>query len=769
MITMCLFFLCLLATPAAVHENNNLILTVEPEPTEVFEMDTVTMRCRCKSCNSEWFTWYKGGMERPIDYSKVNSRSTYQITSVSMSDSGVYTCRGWSYSYIESNTITLQVSERPKAVLTIEVDCSNKFEGKKVKLRCEVPGKYNDWKYVFYKNGGRYKLYGNMDVYEIGHMNRYSEYQYSCQGLLERPPSYSKLSDPIKLKAEVEAITEPILEFSQYQFWEGDLVTLHCYTQVNQWYNVSSLRYTYYKDREILKTILNESTLEFRLHRFENMSNYSCNVTNEGTECTRSSKPVALHVSELISIVILQAVPTAFVREGQPLTLACSANVLKHHFTEPLLYTFLKDGEPVTESSSSAQYTTTANESHTGEYECEGQLNTVTKRSLPVSVLVWIPVSTPVMVISGNRTTSPGDSLHISCQSSRGTDPIHYQLYFRNQQNNDIQLTEDSGPISYKLNITGEVQTGSYWCRANNSEEDEPALSNEINIMVIVPVSGASLMSNLSGTGVSKGSSIFLTCTLSAGTEPRFIWFHNDHELPSIDPAKTYALSEKGSYLTIYSVSERHEGDYYCVAVNGVGDSKTYTSSSSIVQLKIAHSSPVALIITAILITFLLVICIAFLAIRYRSYCSQWRKYVEKPKVNRQNSRLPAVPTAPPMDEWREQNNLVPAASSDDRFPIDNRPRDERLVYSMVDIKKTTGANRNESKGRTGSANADSVEYYVTYAMVNLKGSIKKNVHASEEEEGGTDDEVERQEERKMLEHVRENVYCNSENLYENF
>ncbi|XP_039597232.1 Fc receptor-like protein 5 isoform X4 [Polypterus senegalus] len=609
-----------------VIENNNLILTVEPEPTEVFEMDTVTMRCRCKSCNSEWFTWYKGGMERPIDYSKVNSRSTYQITSVSMSDSGVYTCRGWSYSYIESNTITLQVSERPKAVLTIEVDCSNKFEGKKVKLRCEVPGKYNDWKYVFYKNGGRYKLYGNMDVYEIGHMNRYSEYQYSCQGLLERPPSYSKLSDPIKLKAEVEAITEPILEFSQYQFWEGDLVTLHCYTQVNQWYNVSSLRYTYYKDREILKTILNESTLEFRLHRFENMSNYSCNVTNEGTECTRSSKPVALHVSELISIVILQAVPTAFVREGQPLTLACSANVLKHHFTEPLLYTFLKDGEPVTESSSSAQYTTTANESHTGEYECEGQLNTVTKRSLPVSVLVWIPVSTPVMVISGNRTTSPGDSLHISCQSSRGTDPIHYQLYFRNQQNNDIQLTEDSGPISYKLNITGEVQTGSYWCRANNSEEDEPALSNEINIMVI-----------------------------------------------------------------------------------------------------------------------------------------------EKPKVNRQNSRLPAVPTAPPMDEWREQNNLVPAASSDDRFPIDNRPRDERLVYSMVDIKKTTGANRNESKGRTGSANADSVEYYVTYAMVNLKGSIKKNVHASEEEEGGTDDEVERQEERKMLEHVRENVYCNSENLYENF
>ncbi|KAG2457674.1 LENG8 protein, partial [Polypterus senegalus] len=367
-----------------------------------------------------------------------------------------------------------------------------------------------------------------------------------------------------------------------------------------------------------------------------------------------------------------------------------------------------------------------------------------------------IPVSTPVMVISGNRTTSPGDSLHISCQSSRGTDPIHYQLYFRNQQNNDIQLTEDSGPISYKLNITGEVQTGSYWCRANNSEEDEPALSNEINIMVIVPVSGASLMSNLSGTGVSKGSSIFLTCTLSAGTEPRFIWFHNDHELPSIDPAKTYALSEKGSYLTIYSVSERHEGDYYCVAVNGVGDSKTYTSSSSIVQLKIAHSSPVALIITAILITFLLVICIAFLAIRYRSYCSQWRKYVEKPKVNRQNSRLPAVPTAPPMDEWREQNNLVPAASSDDRFPIDNRPRDERLVYSMVDIKKTT-------------ANADSVEYYVTYAMVNLKGSIKKNVHASEEEEGGTDDEVERQEERKMLEHVRENVYCNSENLSQQY
>uniref|UniRef100_A0A8C4TSS2 Fc receptor-like protein 5 n=2 Tax=Erpetoichthys calabaricus TaxID=27687 RepID=A0A8C4TSS2_ERPCA len=732
-------------------------------------MDTVTMRCRCRYNNNVRLTWYKGGMEKHSNSSKSSAGVTYRIISVSMSDSDIYTCRGCHsyYNSPKSNIITLQVSERPKAVLKIEVECSD-FKKKKVKLRCEIPGKYNDWEYEFNKNRNIIKTNWN-NVFEIEHIPRY-EYQYTCQGHLERPPSYSKLSDPITLTPGGEAITEPILEFSQNQVWEGDLVTLHCDTQVNRWYAVSSLRYTYYKDQEILKTVLNESTLELRLTRFNDMGKYSCRVTNEGTECTRSSNPVTLHVSELISSVILQADPTAFVREGQPLILTCSANVMKPHFTEPLLYTFLKDGEPVKESSSSAQYTTTANESHAGKYECEGQLNTVTKRSLPVSVHVQIPVSTPVMVISGNRTTSPGDSLHISCQSSRGTDPIHYQLYFKNQQNNNIQLTEDSKPISYKLKITGEVQTGSYWCRANNSEEDEPALSNAINITVIVPVSGASLISNLSGTGVSKGVSVFLTCTLNAGTRPHFFWFHNGHELPSIDPAKTYALSEDGNYLTIYSVSERHEGDYYCVAVNGHDDSETYTSSSSIVQLRIAHSSSVALIITAILITFLLVICIAFLAIRYRSYCSEWRKYVEKPKVNRQNSRLPAVPTAPPMDEWREENNPVPAASSDDRFPIDDQPTGEGVVYSMVDIKKTTGANWKESKGRTGSANSDSVEYYVTYAKVNVRGSVKKNVHASEEEEeGGTDDEAERQEERKILEDVRENVYCNSENLYENF
>ncbi|XP_028677421.1 Fc receptor-like protein 5 isoform X2 [Erpetoichthys calabaricus] len=609
-----------------VTDNYSPLLTLEPEPTEIFEMDTVTMRCRCRYNNNVRLTWYKGGMEKHSNSSKSSAGVTYRIISVSMSDSDIYTCRGCHsyYNSPKSNIITLQVSERPKAVLKIEVECSD-FKKKKVKLRCEIPGKYNDWEYEFNKNRNIIKTNWN-NVFEIEHIPRY-EYQYTCQGHLERPPSYSKLSDPITLTPGGEAITEPILEFSQNQVWEGDLVTLHCDTQVNRWYAVSSLRYTYYKDQEILKTVLNESTLELRLTRFNDMGKYSCRVTNEGTECTRSSNPVTLHVSELISSVILQADPTAFVREGQPLILTCSANVMKPHFTEPLLYTFLKDGEPVKESSSSAQYTTTANESHAGKYECEGQLNTVTKRSLPVSVHVQIPVSTPVMVISGNRTTSPGDSLHISCQSSRGTDPIHYQLYFKNQQNNNIQLTEDSKPISYKLKITGEVQTGSYWCRANNSEEDEPALSNAINITVI-----------------------------------------------------------------------------------------------------------------------------------------------EKPKVNRQNSRLPAVPTAPPMDEWREENNPVPAASSDDRFPIDDQPTGEGVVYSMVDIKKTTGANWKESKGRTGSANSDSVEYYVTYAKVNVRGSVKKNVHASEEEEeGGTDDEAERQEERKILEDVRENVYCNSENLYENF
>ncbi|XP_041092786.1 carcinoembryonic antigen-related cell adhesion molecule 6-like isoform X2 [Polyodon spathula] len=116
---------------------------------------------------------------------------------------------------------------------------------------------------------------------------------------------------------------------------------------------------------------------------------YWCRVQRgDPARHSQLSDPVRLNITELFSRVTLTASPGATVEEGEALNLTCEAAVNK--LPRPQLhYSILRDGEPVTNSTDSALYSTASTEkSHTGSYTCAVESQGVRKSSTDLLITV---------------------------------------------------------------------------------------------------------------------------------------------------------------------------------------------------------------------------------------------------------------------------------------------------------------------------------------------------------------------------------------------
>ncbi|XP_047655857.1 leukocyte immunoglobulin-like receptor subfamily B member 2 [Tachysurus fulvidraco] len=134
-----------------------ITVRVRPKPVvyinpdnQVFSGDTVTLRCdiQGESVSSWQYSWYKDTSHRPV-----SSEQVYSISGVEVTHTGTYTCRGTerggSRSSHSSDVITLTVSERPQAVLSVSPH-SWLTEGDSVTLSCEVTDSSTDWTFSWY-------------------------------------------------------------------------------------------------------------------------------------------------------------------------------------------------------------------------------------------------------------------------------------------------------------------------------------------------------------------------------------------------------------------------------------------------------------------------------------------------------------------------------------------------------------------------------------------------------------------------------------------
>ncbi|MCJ8731183.1 hypothetical protein PDJAM_G00196490, partial [Pangasius djambal] len=95
------------------------VASINPDK-QVFSGDAVTLRCdiQDESVSSWQYSWYKDASHSPV-----SSEQVYRISGVEVTHTGKYTCRGaergGSHSSHFSDAVTLTVSERPRAVLSV--------------------------------------------------------------------------------------------------------------------------------------------------------------------------------------------------------------------------------------------------------------------------------------------------------------------------------------------------------------------------------------------------------------------------------------------------------------------------------------------------------------------------------------------------------------------------------------------------------------------------------------------------------------------------
>uniref|UniRef100_A0AAR2K1G6 Ig-like domain-containing protein n=1 Tax=Pygocentrus nattereri TaxID=42514 RepID=A0AAR2K1G6_PYGNA len=179
-------------------------LTVEPKWSPVFTGESVTLKCEIQSYSDWRYQWYKGSSRTAVSQSQTN---TFTIRSAADQDQGQYWCRGERddrpSSSQDSNTVTLTVKERPRAVVSIQPG-DQVFIGETVTLRCDIQGGgVSNWQYSWFKDDSSTPV-SNEQQYRIGPVTESHRGKYTCGGTERGTSRYSHTSDDVTLTVSGE-------------------------------------------------------------------------------------------------------------------------------------------------------------------------------------------------------------------------------------------------------------------------------------------------------------------------------------------------------------------------------------------------------------------------------------------------------------------------------------------------------------------------------------------------------------------------------------
>ncbi|XP_039599765.1 B-cell receptor CD22-like [Polypterus senegalus] len=230
------------------------ILSLKQEG-DIFEGDSVTFDCQAGDPDAWQYLWLRDGTNLHESW---DNSSTQMIKRVTLADRGSYRCyikrKADPIEELYSNTIELQVSERPAAEITSVRGWSDVFKNERLVLQCTGDKKYNDWSYRWYKNGeelqeghGNGTAKGN--TWSIDLINESHGGTYVCRGERSRRPTYTQRSKPFNVTVR----DRPMLFLTMRPAWQtvyyGEMVTLSCQMIAH----IPGLQYQWYKDGDRLQ------------------------------------------------------------------------------------------------------------------------------------------------------------------------------------------------------------------------------------------------------------------------------------------------------------------------------------------------------------------------------------------------------------------------------------------------------------------------------------------------------------------------------------
>ncbi|XP_069038916.1 Fc receptor-like protein 5 isoform X2 [Lepisosteus oculatus] len=526
---------------------------------QIFTGDSVTLRCELRGDTStDWrYYWYRDG-------TVVHQSDHSDTIRAALTDSGQYRCRAGRGTPVvftqDSDTVQLQVSGRPGAVLTQEPDWTPLFTGEQVTLRCEVQGGGDSvWSYRWYR--GREQVFPSVstahdqNTFSLGPVAQSHSGQYSCQGVRRSDSALSSTSSSITLT--VTALPRAVLRVDPHwsRFYTGEKVSLSCeiYRESTGW------KYLWYKDTT--DTAVSQTaghTLTITAAAESDRGQYWCRGQREerGLQ-SQLSDSVSLTVSEPPTPVLSLEPPWTQVFLLETISLSCEID----GETTGWKYLWYKDTTDTAVSQTAGHRVTghtltitAAAESDRGQYWCRGQRGVQSQLSEPVILNITALPKVTLTVSPSSTQHFTRQTVTLRCEVQGGSAGWTVKYWTgRGQVSGCPSRGSRTAGVVCSTSYASESDSGVYWCESTAGQR---------SYSVTLTVSGGPVILQIPLQPVTEGDSLTLRCLVRLYDYYRRYITYQSTGVFYKDGEKVQP--QRDGQMTIDRVSQTDQGSYRC-------------------------------------------------------------------------------------------------------------------------------------------------------------------------------------------------------------
>ncbi|XP_053089068.1 Fc receptor-like protein 5 isoform X2 [Pangasianodon hypophthalmus] len=535
------------------------VLTVQPNASQIFSGETVTLTCNIRG-GSGLYYWYKNGVNV--------HRSAENVYTIKVDQSHKYKCFGSKYgqSTAFSDEVTLSVTERPKAVLTLQPD-GQIFSGEEVTFTCEIRGHADtEWMYIWYKDDVQLFSYTESREYLFITAESYSG-KYTCSGQRKSDSQTSETSNAVTLT--VSEKPKPKLTSSrEAAVLTGNSVILYC----TLWLQSAGWKFYWTKPTQSTETETETHHYFISSVRVSDGGQYKCRAgRGNPVYYTHYSDALWVNVTESPKAVVTIK-PDKHVFRGETVTLRCE---IQGGGDTEWTYSWYKNNYTQYPRTQELSISSVRNYD-SGTYTCIGRKSS-DYQSSEISDAVPLTVSDAaeaVVHVSPLSWLTEGDSVTLSCEvkhSSTGwTFSWYTEIPYRDSQGslrfNTVLLSDSSRGSggSYTLSPVTLNHTGVYMCIAERGERVFYSKYSNIKPLWITGKSPpVSLIISPSRTQHFTAESLSLSCEDQSDSTGWTVRGYT-HSETLFD-----CSSVSGSTCNISFLSTSHTGVYWCQSESG--------------------------------------------------------------------------------------------------------------------------------------------------------------------------------------------------------
>ncbi|KAG7330483.1 hypothetical protein KOW79_006705 [Hemibagrus wyckioides] len=538
------------------------VLTVQPNLSQIFRGETVTLSCRI-SRGSGPYSWYKNGGFMQKSAEKDYTVKVYQ--------SNRYSCYGFKngWSTAMSNEVTLSVIERPKAVVTLQPG-GERFSGEKVILTCEIRGHEDTvdgkWMYNWYKDGVQLSDPVENREYSFTAVESFSG-KYTCSGQRKSDSQTSETSTAVTLTVS-EKPKPKLTSNHEGDVLTGNSVTLSCTLKPQS----AGWKFYWIKPTQSSETKTETDSYTISSVRVSDGGQYRCRAgRGNPVYYTDHSDALWVNVSESPKAVVTIK-PDKQVFRGETVTLRCE---IQGGGDTEWTYSWYKNDDELNREHKTQEFSLSSfRNEDSGNYTCRGRRSSDTQGS-EISDAVTLTVSDvaeAVVSVSPLSWLTEGDSVILSCEVKHSSAGWTFSWYtfasYRDSQGfiryRALLLSDSSRGSggSYTLRSVTLNHTGVYVCGAERGVFHTP-YSKLQPLWITGESPPVSLIISPSRTQHFTADSLSLSCEDQSDSTG---WTVRRYKY--IEELVTCS-SVSGSTCNISSLSTSDTGVYWCQSESG--------------------------------------------------------------------------------------------------------------------------------------------------------------------------------------------------------